>query len=772
MDTQHHRRRWTRRGQIVPLFAITLFILIAALLFGIDASRLRAEAESAQRAANAAALAGVVYLPNFSNSAFTRAREEARKNGYVTNAARNVTVTSALVPGTSYQLRVTVSEPFQLLFGKLFGLGKIMISRTATAEYLPALQMGSPDYVLGYPGFPSYLTAARSQQNFYLNQNGPYTLKENGDPYSPFFESFNGQGYKASVASDTNPCSNGSSAGNGTTCPGDGVTANAVTDDGSHLSGGTNFDGYKYIISVPTTTTVLVKLFNPFNEINYDANAFCWDNGKLGALHPGDTEAPPQYNSAKVRYGCSTTPITPTVSVPPNLAPQDNRPTDQANTCILGVQDGVCRNEMPDSLLSTIFGSYPDTLYPTTLQFDLTGPSQSLVDPALKTTAILTTPSTAGDPTCATTNCVITPGFRAGADPTECDTITCTTSPVAFKLVNYAVLHGPGYFQLNVKSVVNGDSTSSFGESNSAYGIALCNAISDTTYTANSTPLGDARTNTYVTSSPITTSISSNVLHGWNDAACPSPNGPNCPDPRVAPPGSCTQIFAEGKLPLFNYLSAGPSLIPLGFIPADYKGKTIHVDLYDPGDVDSIPITSSAQLAPTLASTFGCLAPTGGSNTTTPVNSMEVLTPAGDLQCSGTTPDTNHVDGHSNTLGTNTQLGSLPYSFTTTPDLPASNYRSSGPMQEQAYQPLDVGNGDGSDGENPGRIYNGTWVHTSIDVSNIARYNQMVNGNGDPNTATAFGAYWKVLYRVGGAGHDATVWSLSVTGSTVHLVNP
>jgi len=58
----------------------------------------------------------------------------------------------------------------------------------------------------------------------------------------------------------------------------------------------------------------------------------------------------------------------------------------------------------------------------------------------------------------------------------------------------------------------------------------------------------------------------------------------------------------------------------------------------------------------------------------------------------------------------------------------------------------------------------------SIDMSKIAHYDQMVNGNGAPNTA--FGAYWKVLYRVGGAGHDATVWSLSVAGSTVHLVNP
>jgi len=634
MDTTHRRRRWTRRGQIVPLFAITLFILIAALLFGIDAGRLRAEAESAQRAANAAALAGVVYLPDFSDSAFTRAREEARKNGYVTNAAQNVTVTPALVPGTNYQLRVTVSEPFQLLFGKLFGLGKMMVSRTATAEYLPALQMGSPDYVLGYPGFPSYLTAARFPQNFYLNQNGPYAYKENGDPYSPFFESFNGPNgpeYGPSVPNESNPCSNDSAQAR--TCanagaPPTGVTPNALSD------GGVNFKGYKYIISVPTTSTVLLKIFNPFWELDYATNAYCWDHGHTGAI------------SLSSCAPTSTVPLAPTMY----MSPYDIRPTDASpqHNCILGGENSACYNEMPESPLTTAF-TYPGGFAaPTTLRFDLYGPVQSLVDPLLNTNVVTATPSSTGDPLCANVNCVSKPSFQAGADPTQCDTVTCTTSPVAFKFVNYAILHGPGYFQLNVKSGPNQDG--SYGEGDTAYGIAVCNAISDTTYTPNSPPLGNPGTNTYVSATP-TNTTDPTALHGWNDAACPSPNGPSCPNPALASPGRCTQIFAEGVLPLFNYLRAGASLIPLGFIPTDYNGKTIHVDLYDPGDVDSIPITSSTQLATTLASTFGCLAPVHGSNSSNapPVNSMEVLTPAGDLQC----PGTNHVDGNPNTLGAN-----------------------------------------------------------------------------------------------------------------------
>ncbi|MDQ2828269.1 MAG: hypothetical protein M3Y74_04360 [Chloroflexota bacterium] len=141
---------------------------------------------------------------------------------------------------------------------------------------------------------------------------------------------------------------------------------------------------------------------------------------------------------------------------------------------------------------------------------------------------------------------------------------------------------------------------------------------------------------------------------------------------------------------------------------------------------------------------------------------MEVLTPAGDLQCASP----NHVDGNTNTQGTNTQPVSLPYTFTTKPDYGPSGYLTSGPFSANANQPLDVGNGSG--GGNPSRVYNGTWVHLKIAIP--SSYATMVGGDGSVNSA--FGAYWKVLYRLGGDATDVTTWSLSVAGSAVHLVNP
>ena len=161
-----------RRGQMVVVFALSIAVFVGALALGVDLSYVRTEAENAQRAANAAALAGVIFMPNYQSQATYRAQEEATKNGF-TDGQNSTSITVSPVPPYSYRLRVTISELVPIFFGHLFGLGNVRISRSATAEYLPPLQMGSPDYVLGFPRFPSYLTydgildKTRSPQNFY-----------------------------------------------------------------------------------------------------------------------------------------------------------------------------------------------------------------------------------------------------------------------------------------------------------------------------------------------------------------------------------------------------------------------------------------------------------------------------------------------------------------------------------------------------------------------------------------------------------------------------
>ncbi len=245
--------RHAGRGQMLIVFALALSVFVGALALGIDLSHLRAETENAQRAANAAALAGVVFVPTYMEHATSRAQEEATKNGF-TDGKNGVTVNVGPVTGYNYRLRVTISEPVSLFFTHLFGRDQARISRTATAEYLPPLQMGAPDYVLGFLHFPSYLTydgsssASRASQNFYLTQNGPYSQKEQGDPFDPYFESFNTSSSvrkygptTSSVPDGPNPCTP-----NVTTCGAD-VSPTTSPIANANKEGGTHFGGYKYL---------------------------------------------------------------------------------------------------------------------------------------------------------------------------------------------------------------------------------------------------------------------------------------------------------------------------------------------------------------------------------------------------------------------------------------------------------------------------------------------------------------------------------------------
>ncbi len=796
-------RRGARRGQMLVIFALSITVMLGAVMLGIDLAHLRTETERAQQAANAAALAGVVFMPNYLQQAQYRATEEAIKNGFVTNATQGISVTPAPVPNYNYRLRVTISEPVPLFFGGLIGHGTERISVSATSEFLPPIRMGSPDYVLGFPRFPSYLTPAvgtanRAPQNFYLNQNGPYTLKEMGDPYDPYFESLSNSpypfgAYGATVAMNSNPCASGN------TCPGTGVVPNQLANSGS------NFGGYKYLITVPANTTVLVKLFDPFDEQNYNLIAHCWDQGY--AIPSGQTQAQ-AYNGSCV--GTSS------AHASAKLAPQDIQPkyTDTQG-CILGRDPNNinnCLSENVDLNLPTNFGQMIQTSgYPsgpsgygyygyqpgsagpmygfepnsnanvtgntplTQLEFSLTGPVSSTLDPALNTRSISMTPSmvvsATGSLKCPNVDCVIQAPFDAGEDPalnscytyTPPATIGCQPSKVAFKFVNYAILHGlttgPAYYQLVVKSVEASpfgslDPFAQFGEGSNAYGLAVCDATRDNTYTpVNAAPLGTVNGNNYVTADPISTTSTSG---GWNPDSCPNPNYTvaGCSDPRLAAPGQCAQIAGEGLLPLYNLVTGGSSLIPLGYIPPDpdYAGKTISVDLYDPGDIFTAP-------SDTLQNIFKCLLPTSSTSGSVPANSMEVLTPAGDLQCASP----NHIDGHTNTAGTNApQCGSLSYSYSASRDYDPSNYTSAGPTQATAYQPLDVGSTSG----NNSRHFNGSWVHIKIGIP--SNYAQMVNGDTGQNNG--FGGYWKVLYRIGGNSDDITTWAMTIEGTSVHLV--
>ncbi len=135
------------RGQVLIIFAFMLTILLGAAAFVVDLAWIWSNQLQVQRAADAGALAGVVHLPNDPNGARAAARAETRKNGYTDLV--NADIVANPDPSFSRRMIVTVSSPVETFFMGLFGFHEVTVTRTARAEYILPVPMGSPQNYLG-----------------------------------------------------------------------------------------------------------------------------------------------------------------------------------------------------------------------------------------------------------------------------------------------------------------------------------------------------------------------------------------------------------------------------------------------------------------------------------------------------------------------------------------------------------------------------------------------------------------------------------------------
>ncbi len=138
-------------GQVAIIFAgaMFLFVLLAATV--IDLSWYWTNNLRIQRAADAAALAGVVWLPGNPTMAKQVAREEATKNGYTTGVG-GFTVTPVPDPANDRRLKVTITGPVNTFFARVVGINSWPASRDGKADYVLPVPMGSPEawYGVGY----------------------------------------------------------------------------------------------------------------------------------------------------------------------------------------------------------------------------------------------------------------------------------------------------------------------------------------------------------------------------------------------------------------------------------------------------------------------------------------------------------------------------------------------------------------------------------------------------------------------------------------------
>ena len=203
----------------VAIFVASGFLFAMAAI-SVDTSRWYDERARVQKAADAAALAGVPYLPYDTTNATLRAKEVAKRNGY-DDADPDVVVTVE-VGDLASQLKVTIYSKIDNEFGRLIGVNRANISMSATADYKGPAPMGSPCNTFGNEPNPgtntSSPTPAGTAQGtspfsncsrtplFWASVEGPETGKLQGDRYQTKGCEGNGSG---APATGVDGCSGG-----------------------------------------------------------------------------------------------------------------------------------------------------------------------------------------------------------------------------------------------------------------------------------------------------------------------------------------------------------------------------------------------------------------------------------------------------------------------------------------------------------------------------------------------------------------------------------
>jgi hypothetical protein len=290
----------SQRGYILWMSAFTMTLLLTASAFAVDLGSLYARASRIQRAADAAAMAGVVWMPGDFTRATTEALDIAAKNGFSTG------VTVAAVPGNSYRLKVTIRDSnIPRFFSVMLSASPASVTRASTAEFLPTVPLGSPENRLGNdpadtPPYLAYLWASIS---------GPYTDRNNGDPFS-------------------------------TKC-------GAATSGGSCTQSNTQYrtSGYKYAVDVPAaaigrTLTVAVYDAGNYPRASY-ANVETADNGTVSTsfemfdVNPQPTDIAGDFAASRSLKGvCSSAPGKFVISDNSNSATYKNRWVDLCTVAV------------------------------------------------------------------------------------------------------------------------------------------------------------------------------------------------------------------------------------------------------------------------------------------------------------------------------------------------------------------------------------------------------------------------------------------------------
>jgi hypothetical protein len=190
------RLRGKRReedGFVLVYVALCMTVLLGMAAFGVDIGAWYLRAEKIQRTADAAAMAGVVYMPGDLTQATQVADGVAESNGFDVNE-----VSVAAVANEPHELLVTIKDPnVPSYFARAFGINSIHETRTGVAEYQPSIPLGSPENSFGTGNLA---LGTGNPTNIWAAVNGYCTSKENGDEFLSEFDASYNNGWVCGAA--------------------------------------------------------------------------------------------------------------------------------------------------------------------------------------------------------------------------------------------------------------------------------------------------------------------------------------------------------------------------------------------------------------------------------------------------------------------------------------------------------------------------------------------------------------------------------------------
>ena len=199
--------RADERGVALPFVALMLTLLIGMTALAVDLGWLYLNGSRVQRGADAAALAGVVHLPHNNAGVDENVIGGANANGWnigMLNGDDSVGSGPDVArwqPLSENRLEVELEARVPTFFMRVFGMDEVTITRRATAEYIKPVPMGSPSSCFGIVAseIPQWKLndaglghCSAWAMNFWAAINGPYTPKEQGDPFATACHNPNG----------------------------------------------------------------------------------------------------------------------------------------------------------------------------------------------------------------------------------------------------------------------------------------------------------------------------------------------------------------------------------------------------------------------------------------------------------------------------------------------------------------------------------------------------------------------------------------------------